>query len=228
VKFKSAVITQASGSIGGLTASHNRGGMYFRARAIPVNPGSPQQDGVRSAFSSLATAWTDDLTPAQRDGWNDYATNAIVTDVFGDERRISGINHFIRSNALRLQAGLAQINVAPLFTTGVTFGTPTIDAWDLALQEIDIAYNPALWRTQTGGALLTFISRPQGTGITYFRGPYRFAGAILGDSGSPPSSPQTLSLPFTYAATQVAFGYTRAILADGRISSPAYFSSIAT
>ncbi|KKM06452.1 hypothetical protein LCGC14_1743870, partial [marine sediment metagenome] len=46
--FKSGLITQGSGSIGGLTASHNRGGMYFRARTIPTNPATSFQTVVRN------------------------------------------------------------------------------------------------------------------------------------------------------------------------------------
>ena len=47
--FKSAAFTQASGSVGGLTFAHNRGGMYTRARSIPVNPKTQQTGRCREA-----------------------------------------------------------------------------------------------------------------------------------------------------------------------------------
>lgn len=227
MKFTSALITAASGSVGGLTASRNRGGMYFRARAMPVNPSSPQQQAVRTNLSSLAAAWSDDLTQAQRNGWDTFGTNTTVVDSLGAERQISGFNHFIRSNTLRLQAGLSPVLAAPTFFTGVSFGEPTIAAWDLADQDVDISYNPALWASQTGGALLVYMSRPQGPGIKYFRGPYRLAGVVLGNTSAPPASPQTIDLPFPVVAGQTVFGYSRAILADGRVGNPAYFSGVA-
>lgn len=227
MKFKSALVTQASGSIGGMTASRNRGGMYFRARSIPVNPSTTFQQTVRTNFTSLAAAWTDDLSEAQRTSWNTFAVNVTVTDSFGDQRQISGINHFIRSNALRLQAGLSTVLQAPSSFTGVSFGEPSITDWDLALQEVDISFTLALWRTQNGGALLVYLSRPQGEGINYFRGPYRLAGIILGNSSSPPTSPQVVNLPFPVVAGQQVFGYARALLADGRVGNRAYFQSTA-
>lgn len=228
MKFTSALITAASGSVGGLTASRNRGGMYFRARAVPVNPSSSQQQAVRTNLSSLAASWSDDLTQAQRDGWDTYGTNTVVVDSLGAERQISGFNHFIRSNTLRLQAGLAAVLTAPTFFTGVSFGEPEIESWDLAEQEVDITYNSALWRSQNGGALLVYISRPQGPGIKYFRGPYRLAGVVLGNSTTPPTAPSTISLPFPVVVDQQVFGYSRALLADGRVGNPAYFQSIAS
>jgi len=53
MKFKSPILSQASGSIAGITFSHNRGGMYVRARAVPTNPGSPQQHRSEEHTSEL-------------------------------------------------------------------------------------------------------------------------------------------------------------------------------
>ena len=51
MKFTSQVYTQASGSVGGLTYSHNRSGMYTRARSTPTDPASTLQLERRSNFS---------------------------------------------------------------------------------------------------------------------------------------------------------------------------------
>lgn len=228
MKFTSALVTAASGSVGGLTASRNRGGMYFRARAIPVNPSSTQQQAVRTNLSSLAAGWTDDLDDAQRAAWNTFGVNTVVVDSLGAERQISGFNHWVRANALRLQAGLSVVLNAPTNFTGVSFGEPEIADWDLANQQVDVSYSNTAWRTEVGGALLVYLSRPQGAGISYFRGPYRLAGVVLGASGTPPTSPATIDLPFPVVAGQQVFGYARAVRADGRIGNPAYFSGLAT
>ena len=50
--FRGTHLTDASGSLSGVTYSHNRGGAYTRNRSIPVNPNTVQQQAVRNAFSS--------------------------------------------------------------------------------------------------------------------------------------------------------------------------------
>ena len=48
--FKPTIVASLSGSLGGITASHNRFGAYLRERVIPVNPGTQPQVIVRNAF----------------------------------------------------------------------------------------------------------------------------------------------------------------------------------
>ena len=92
--IKSQLITQASGSIGGLVGSHNAGGMYFRARTIPVNPGSAAQIAVRNIVAQLTAAWTADLTAAQRTAWQTYADNVPTTNRLGDSINIPASSAF--------------------------------------------------------------------------------------------------------------------------------------
>ena len=90
MKIKSAIITQASGSVGGFTAAHNQGGLYLRARSIPVNPQTPAQNLVRSFFGGLATRWRQTLTEQQREFWTIYGTTVEYTNPLGDLIRLSG------------------------------------------------------------------------------------------------------------------------------------------
>jgi hypothetical protein len=72
LKFTSQIVAGASGSIRGLTASHNRGGQYFRGRTIPTNPNSVFQQAVRNNLSVLQTRFLSTLTAAQRLAWTTY------------------------------------------------------------------------------------------------------------------------------------------------------------
>jgi hypothetical protein len=67
-----------------------------------------------------------------------------------------------------------------------------------------------------------YISRPQNITKNFFRGPYRYAGKIEGDSVTPPTSPATLVSDFPYAAGQRAFLRVRVSRADGRLSNVQY------
>ena len=119
MKYKSSLISVASGSLNGSTFSHNRFGAYIRNRTTPVNPSSQRQQDVRAVFTSLAADWSEVLTQAQRDAWTLYGENVETINNFGDPIHLTGINMFMRSNTVLLQAGLPQVNAGP-----TTFSLP--------------------------------------------------------------------------------------------------------
>ena len=57
MKILSALATAVSGSIGGITGSHNRGGMYLRSRVIPVNPQTVDQLAARNRLATQSSGW---------------------------------------------------------------------------------------------------------------------------------------------------------------------------
>jgi hypothetical protein len=217
--FKPTFGDQLSGSVGGVTASHNRGGTYFRQRAIPTNPGSAFQAAVRGYFAALAAAWRDTLTQAQRDDWETYAINTPVQNRIGDPIILPSLAMYQRSNVARLQASLARVDAAPTTFGLPEFSVPTFGAPDAAADQVDVNFaNTDTWASASGGAMLVYASRPQNPSISFFKGPYRLAGTILG-AGTPPTSPATLDLPFPVAAGQRVFFRVRVTEADGRLSA---------
>ena len=73
--FQGPLISAASGSLGGLTASHNAGGNYLRARVVPTDPQSPRQVSLRQIVGTLSNRWVNTLSQLQRDAWETYAQN---------------------------------------------------------------------------------------------------------------------------------------------------------
>ena len=218
MKFKSALMTQASGSTGGLVASHNRGGMYFRARSIPVNPGSAQQQSVRTAMSNLVTAWSQTLTTAQRAAWEVYATNVPVVNAVGDTIQLSGINMYCRSNVSRLQVGVNPVNDGPTTYDTGSF-TPVLFTADPIPPQYQITIdNSDDWANEDDAFMLVYGSRPQGVGINYFKGPYRKVDGFSGSIASPPVNAQTCVPAFTFTTGQKVFLQVRVSRADGRLS----------
>ena len=179
-----------SGSIGGLTASHNKGGQYLRRRSVPTNPNTLRQQLVRSILGGLVNTWSDDLTDAERQAWRDYAQNTPVTDSLGQSMTLSGLNMFVRSNSALAQVvanpglgvSLPVLEAAPVvFNTGepvlavtefsAVFTTPpgTITfGGDLA--------GPA----PVGGSVVLFVAPPQTPGTRYYKGPYQLAAVVGG------------------------------------------------
>lgn len=221
--FKSALVTQVSGSIGGMTGSHNKGGMYFRGRTIPTNPNSSQQQAVRSIVADLSNRWPNILTPSERAAWDIYAENVPLTGPLGEPRQVSGLNMYVRSNTPRIQAGLTRIDAAPsIFDLG-EYTAPTLGTIAPATNEIDIAFTAAdAWDDEDGSALLVFVSPPQNPSINYYKSAFRFAGSIDGDSVTPPTSPATLTTPFAFVSGQRLFVRCNVTRADGRLGSPVF------
>lgn len=86
--------SQLSGSVGGVTYSHNRYGAYKRARSLPVNPDTGNQQAIRAALAAVSTAWRS-LTGAQRAGWNQYAETLSRLNALGDPITLSGQAAFV-------------------------------------------------------------------------------------------------------------------------------------
>ncbi len=219
MKFKPTIGTQLSGSMGGLTASHGKGGPYFRQRAIPTNPGTPAQGIVRQILGNLASLWTTALNQAQRDSWADYAANVPLLDVLGDPINVTALNMYQRSNVPRLQNGLPRVDSGPTVFNLGDFTAPTIasltspNSWSINFEATDA------WVAEDDAAMLFFGSRNTSVGINFFKGPYRaFATQLLGDSLLPPASPFAGVNPFNVSVGNKGFLRVEVTRADGRLS----------
>lgn len=222
--FKSALLTQASGSIGGMTLSHNTAGLYIRARTIPVNPNSPAQILVRAAFSGLVNRWTDTLTQIQRDAWELYAANVPLTGPLGDPILVSGQNHYIRSNTPRVQIGTTTIDTAPaIFNTGALSLVTVLDAITIS-QNVRFAFTAADGWNVALGHLIVQQSRPQNISLNFFNGPYRFMNSFEGVQVSPVTGPAV----FPFVVNQALFFRVRATFADGRLTASQFIGPVIT
>ncbi len=217
--YKSALVTDLSGSIGGMTASHNKGGRYFRARVVPTDPSTTFQTPLRSFMNSLSNRWVETLTQVQRDAWAVYASAVPLVNPFGDPKFVSGINMFVRSNIPRLQQVLPQVDDAPTIFDLGDF-THNANGVDATADEIDVNFTPAdAWVGEDDAAMLVYVSRPQNASVNFFKGPYRLAGAVLGDATTPPTSPEAIALPFPVVAGQRVYYREEVTRADGRLSA---------
>ena len=224
MNFTSQVYTAASGSIGGVTYSHNAGGMYTRARAIPTNPNSPAQQAVRSAISNASTAWAA-LTPTNKALWDAYAASTPVKNKLGAWIFLSGRVHFLRSYVQRAALGVPMPADAPV-TMGLTNLTDPV-ATITAPTTLSLAYtNTDTWAGAVGGFLFVYASRPQPPTVNFFKGPYRYSGAVAG-AVVPPVSPMVMTLPFPCAATQRVFLRAIANDAEGRLSEACFLFDVA-
>lgn len=219
MKFSSPVYSQVSGSVAGLTYSHNRGGLYTRARATPTDPNSTAQQAARAAMTSAVQSWGDTLSAAQRTAWDTYALNVPVTDRLGATIYLSGQQHFLRTNVARLRGGLALATAAP---TTYDTGQPNTGAF-VQLDGLGAcdAGGAIYGAASDDGDVLVQLGPPQGPAINFFKGPYQFVGTAAVASAATNSSVAGIATPFGLPIDAERIPVRiRMAYDDGRLSAP--------
>ena len=218
--FSSPIFSQASGSVAGLVFTHGRAGMTVRSRSTPTNPNTARQRTIKHALARLSPYWAQLLTQAERDAWNLYGANVVMTNAIGQAFNLTGSNHFLRANIPRIQSGISVLETAPsIFDLG-TFTAPTIFSIENVLQDFNIAFdNTDDWAGAATGHMICYAGRPRGPGIEFFGGPYRFGDELPGNP-APPASPFNFNSPWRFALGQSCWVQIRIIQTDGRLSLP--------
>jgi len=162
--FTSQVYAEIRGSVNGITYARNRHGAYARSRVVPVNTNTARQVGIRSTMNTLQAAWRDTLTSAQRLAWNNFADGTPVLNKLGFSTKLTGINWYIAVNSLRLNAGQARDDSAPV-TNGLA-AFPTITLSGTTVIGLNIAtVSPALAASEILQAL---TSPPKPFSVNFF------------------------------------------------------------
>lgn len=183
-------ITRMSGSLAGNTFAKNRYGSYVRARMKPVNPNSWRQVYARTIMSYLTEYWFDELSIAQRESWNTYAQAIVMKNKLGDSIKLSGFNHFIRSNSVRKWYG-ASIGAEAQITLKDAPGGNGLPPKDPAVaievdadpQQIKVTFNKdEEWCTEPFALLIMRQGLPQKGSRNFFKGPWKSGLIILGNA----------------------------------------------
>lgn len=215
-------IVQASGSIGGTTYARNRFGNYGRPRTKPVNPKSARQSLARASMQYLAEQWREPpMDDPKREAWETYAKGVAWNNRLGEAVKLTGFNHFLRSNAALIRAGGSLITAGP-----PDIGLPPGDT-DFAVvcnattQKISVTFNADFdWAKETGAYLSVEMAMPQSASRNFTGGPWRFAAGIPGVNTTGVSSPQLIDPPFTLTPGQKVWCRAKIIRKDARASTP--------
>ena len=213
------LVAEIRGSIGGTTFARNRGGAYARNRSVPLNPSSTRQQAVRAVFADLSVVWSNTLTQAQRDAWDNYADQVPLINALGESRKVSGLNMYQRANTLLLDTGGTRVDTAPTqFTVGPTI-TPTFTV---------SAANDSIGITNLGnftpGAnnqihVLVSASPSLQPGVSFFRSPFRkIDGRLYDAAGDVPVA--SVALNFPLAVGQAIFLRAIGVTPTGRVGVP--------
>jgi len=212
-------IVQMSGSIAGNTHARNRYGNYVRARTKPINPNTARQVAIRASMAELTARWAQTLTAVQRTAWNLYASSVAMKNKLGEAINLTGFNHYLRSNIIRLQGGAAVVDAGP-----VVFELPAQDPNFIvtaseATQQITVAYDDTMdWADETEAYMFIYQGTPQNAQRNFFAGPWRYLTNVAGVTGAPPASPKIVGVPYAFAEGQHMWCSARISRADGRLS----------
>jgi hypothetical protein len=94
----SSLINGASGAVGSIVFSRNRGGFYSRSRVTPANPSSTRQVNWRTAFKAASQRWSLTLTESQRQQWRTHAQNLTRVNRLGMPIPVNGFNAFVEAD----------------------------------------------------------------------------------------------------------------------------------
>jgi len=218
IKYGGGII-QMSGSIAGTTHARNRYGNYARARTKPVNPNTALQVQVRAIIADLTARWSQTLTDDQRTAWNLYGSNVAMKNRLGEVIKLTGFNHYIRSNANLRRLGLTLVDNGPVIfelpAKDPTFAITGTEAPNNITATFD---NTMAWAIEDGGILVMFQGQPQNAQRNFFAGPWRLWTAVEGIDPGGAVSPKVAPAVFAIAELQRFWVSARIIRADGRLS----------
>ena len=104
-----------TGVLAGITASHGKGGAYFRLRAIPTTSTTPKALQAKAFLGEASTAFGG-LTQAQRDSWDRYGTLRPEINTLGQAKILSGISAHNRIFTRMRQAANTPLATPPIGT----------------------------------------------------------------------------------------------------------------
>jgi hypothetical protein len=173
-------IGQASGKLGGMVFSHNRGGAYVRARSMPTQPGGKYQTGIRDAVEAASQQWRA-LSANARAAWVTWADGNPLPNRIGQSIRLQGNAAYVQLNARIALNGGVQIGLPPPGDPPLPLATMSLNT-DVGAGAFNVVYTPT---PLTGGCeLYVWGCLLQDPSITYVKNRLRqFAiGGVNGPS----------------------------------------------
>lgn len=174
-------VANASGSLAGVVASHNRGGSYFRRRTVPVKATTTYATNAKARLAAASSAWKG-LTGAQRFAWETWASTNPIVDTLGEKRILSGQQAYIKLNSRILFIGGSQISVPPVVSAPNALTSVTLTA-DIGAGNFEVAFTP----TPLAAGLSAWVQAAvvDSAGITFVQNLYKLVQVSAAAAASP-------------------------------------------
>lgn len=200
IKF-GMMMTDARGKLGGQVFSKNRSGAYTRTKVTPVNPQSSAQQLVRNRLTAFSQGFRS-LTESQINSWNSAVQDFQTTDIFGDLKKPTGLNLYVKLNANIDQVGGTAIDTPP------NIGNPDNSPMVITAASATVVGGGAVTVTfaptpvPADNAVVIYATRPLSAGKNYVKNEFREI-AVVDEAGT---SPFTATTAYTNKFGAVAQG----------------------
>lgn len=182
IKF-GALVVDGRGKVGGHVMSKNRGGAYMRTKVTPINPQTAFQSAVRATLTAFAQGWRA-LTANQRAAWNSAVSNFTKTDVFGDIKKPSGINLYVKLNSNITTGEGTPITEPPALTSSPELVTITVTS-DASTPTLSAAFGASPVPADT--SYVIEATAQQSPGKSFLKNQYRVL-MVVPAAGTTPSN----------------------------------------
>lgn len=173
------VVVDGRGKSNGNVYAKNRAGNYIRTKVTPVNPRTGAQLFQRSSVTNLSQAWRA-LTEANRAAWNAAVVNFQKTDIFGDLRKPSGFNLYMRLNLNLLAIGKSIIYTPPIPSSVNDIVIGALSASNTP--SLSLAYIPA---AVMSSKIIVRATPPVSPGKSFVKSEFRQISTFEGSTASP-------------------------------------------
>lgn len=214
IKF-GMMMTDARGKLGGQVFSKNRAGAYIRTKVTPSNPQTRAQSAVRSNLGTLSTAWNL-LTAAQITGWNTAVNDWQTTDIFGDVKKPTGKNLFVKLGLNCLNNGMAINETAP-----EKMELPAINDIEVTLNDVTGVLTIEGLPVFTSGMYQIEATPPVPLGVSFVKNKFRVIESIAQATATDVDVTTNYQATFGSAiGAQKIYFRIRAIGANGQAGTP--------
>lgn len=162
------IITDIIGSIGGITFQHNRSGKIARLRPETHKNPSLAQTERQVKHTGILYDWQQ-LSGAQQTDWNDFADLHTKENMFGDTKKLSGLNWYESVNLSRDLIDLPNLITPPAYLLPCA-----VPAYTVTINQSKIEINLTAPFDTTDNALLIRATNPIPNTTINFRGQWRF------------------------------------------------------
>ena len=160
-----AMVSQASGRIGGTIFSRNRGGAYVRNGSIPTTVTTRFAQLIKSVTAALSQAWAG-LDAEVQEQWREWASQNPVINRLGQSRTLSGHQAFVKINARLVYAGFGAVESPPIGEAPEAFVPGEVTFVDEPLA-LTVAFSPT--PAPAGVAVQCYAYLANSPGVSYVR-----------------------------------------------------------
>lgn len=174
------LVGQISGRIGGIVASHNRGGAYWRNGSIPTRSTTIYAQQAKALLALTSAAWAS-LTGPQQQAWKTWATQNPVTNRLGQQITLAPHAAFVQLNTTIILAGGVAIAIPPIIPPPTALATLSVSASIAGPNAITFTASPI----GADNVLFILAAVSDNPGVSYVQNLYKLILVTAANDASP-------------------------------------------